>query len=577
MRSASLRRAEKADMTPPPLATYYAGRTDVGRHRDHNEDAYGLPNPPGVSLAQLAGQGTLLVVADGMGGRAAGEEASALAVRTLFAHFYADSQPDRRAAMSAALAAANTAVKSAGEDDLSKAGMGSTVAALVIAGDKYLVAHAGDSRIYRLRAGKLEPLTIDHTWVAESVAAKVITEAEAANHPYRHSLTRALGLETTLNPTVSDWLPLAAGDRFLLCSDGLTNELTEAEIARLLGEGSPDQAATRLVERARRAGGRDNITAVAAAIGNGGAAIAPAPKTAGGNGRRNWPLLLAGGVVGLVVFALVISGLGNPAPPQKQTATPEVQAMIQTAIPSLTPTTRPPTSTIALTPTQTYTPTFTPTPPPTSTPTATPMSWNQLAEVGFRLDQNARQALADEVETLCQDYRPGDEICKPAISALSILITGTLKLDSGLLDPAWDAQTSFARREWPVENQTGLKKAIKGVRQAIVLGTFPRWKPLLVMTASEAVPPYKCLFMYQVASSDCYDLERAGRLGWRVLASPIPNSSALKVLLEAGEWRHVPPATSANSPNSYIEFVPRPGLSFQLDRETLTYQPVPPH
>ncbi len=566
-------------MTPlPSLPFYYAGRTDVGRHRDHNEDAYGLPNQLGISPAQMAGQGMLLVVADGMGGRAAGEEASALAVRTLFARFYADPQPDRRAALSAALAAANAAVKSAGEDDLSKAGMGSTVAALVIAGDKYLVAHAGDSRIYRLRAGKLERLTVDHTWVAESVAANVITEAEAANHPYRHSLTRALGLETTLNPTVSDWLPLAAGDRFLLCSDGLTNEVNDAELARLLGEGSPDQAATRLVEQARRAGGRDNITAVVAAIGDGGgAAIAPAPKAAGGNGRRNWPLLLAGGVVGLVVFALLISGLGNLARPPKQTATPVVQATIQTAIPSLTPTTRPPTSTIALTPTptQTYTPTFTPTPPPTLTPTATPMSWNQLAEVGFRLDQNARQALADEVETLCQDYRPGDEICKPAISALSILITGTLKLDSGLLDPAWGGQTSFARREWSVKKQAGLEQAIKGVRPLIVLGTFPEWKPLLVMAAHEVAPPYKCLFIYQAASSDCFDLDRAGRLGWRISASPIPNSSALKVFLEAGEWRHVPPATSANSPNSYIEFVPRPGLSFQLDQSGGIYQPIP--
>ena len=133
--------------------------------------------------------------------------------------------------------------------------MGSTLVALVCHNNQAFVAHAGDSRAYRLRGGKLEQLTNDHTWVAESVAAKVITEAEAANHPYRHSLTRALGLETTVNPTLSEWFPLSPGDRFLLCSDGLTNEVKESDLARLLGEGSLNQAAARLVKRARRAGG----------------------------------------------------------------------------------------------------------------------------------------------------------------------------------------------------------------------------------------------------------------------------------------------------------------------------------
>ena len=99
----------------------YAGRTDTGRVRDHNEDAYGLPNEMGVSLTQAAALGVLLVVADGMGGRAAGEEASRLAVRTLYERFYADPQPDRRAALGMAIAAANAAMKAAGEADLNKA------------------------------------------------------------------------------------------------------------------------------------------------------------------------------------------------------------------------------------------------------------------------------------------------------------------------------------------------------------------------------------------------------------------------------------------------------------------------
>lgn len=562
-------------MTPlPSLPFYYAGRTDVGRHRDHNEDAYGLPNQLGISPAQMAGQGMLLVVADGMGGRAAGEEASALAVHTLFARFYADPQPDRRAALSAALAAANTAVKSAGEDDLSKAGMGSTVAALVIAGDKYLVAHAGDSRIYRLRAGKLEPLTIDHTWVAESVAANVITEAEAANHPYRHSLTRALGLETTLNPTVSDWHPLAAGDRFLLCSDGLTNELTEAEIARLLGEGSPDQAATRLVERARRAGGRDNITAVAAAIGNGGAAIAPAPKAAGSNGRRNWPLLLAGGVVGLVVFALVISGLGKLIRP-KPTATPAVQAMIQTTTPSTTSTTRPPTSTVAPltpTPTPTHTPTFTPTPTATSTPTQTPthtptptatptrLRWEDLASFPVALDSEAQEAIQDNAEQLCQNYEAEQRQCDLAPATVKLLVGGQLRVSDQRVEPDWGEQSTFVPRDWILPEGSAPRQR----SHVTVMYEMSLWRALLVLFNYDKEGGGLC------TSSGCSDPAWTSEPGWLLTPTRGADGSDLEVILEAGQWRHSPATPDK------VQFVPLSGLRFRLDPSTSTYQPPYP-
>ena len=565
-------------MTPlPHLPFYCAGRTDVGRHRDHNEDAYGLPNQLGISPAQMAGQGMLLVVADGMGGRAAGEEASALAVRTLFARFYADPQPDRRAALCAALAAANTAVKSAGEDDLSKAGMGSTVVALVIAGDKYLVAHAGDSRVYRLRAGKLEPLTIDHTWVAESVAANVITEAEAANHPYRHSLTRALGLETTLNPTVSDWLPLAAGDRFLLCSDGLTNEVNDAELARLLREGSPDQAATRLVEQARRAGGRDNITAVVAAIGDGGgAAIAPAPKAAGGNGRRNWPLPLAGGVVGLVVFALLISGLGNLARPQKQTATPVVQATIQTATPSTTPTTRPPTSTVAPltpTPTPTHTPTFTPAPTATSTPTQTPthtptptatptrLQWEDLTSFPVVLDSKAQEAIKDNAEQLCQSYEAEQRQCDLAPSTVRLLVSGQLRVSGPRVEPDWGKQSTFVRSNWSLPKGFAPRRE----RPVAVLYESPNWQPVLVLFDYAKESGGRCASPCSTSDNPAWTSEP----GWLLTPTRGADGSDLEVILEAGQWRHIP------ATQDKVQFDPLPGLRFRLDPSTSTYQTYP--
>lgn len=580
-------------MIPTLLSFHYAGHSDIGRHRDHNEDTYGLPNMLGVSPAQTASQGTLLVVADGMGGRAAGEEASALAVRTLFNRYYADPQPDRRAAMSAALAAANTAVKLAGEDDLNKAGMGSTLAAMVAAGDKAFVAHAGDSRVYRLRGGKLERLTNDHTWVAESVAAGVITEAEAANHPYRHSLTRALGLETTLNPTLSDWFPLAAGDRYLLCSDGLTNELREADLARWLRESSPDQAAAQLVEQARRAGGRDNITAVTAAVGGDGGAIVPsAAKAAGSNGRRNWPLLLAGGVIGLVTFIGVLIGLNELVRPPIPTATPVVQAIIETATPTAI-NTRPPTSTIAatstpaptdtptatptdtLTPTPTAThtstatptPTITPSPSPTSTPT--PVKWVVLRDSEIiGLDPGTIESLREQ--NLCSSV--SDSACTLTSDVFGLSLEGVV-VDSEL-QPELEGHEVLLQKAWNLDN-VDIVGDFADQRVRVIWrydDSRKDWVALLFTPLEGVSPQERCLANGQRPDFNfiCVKNGIPPAATWRARLYPQDVSAERPplVLLEAGTWNW-------KRDDAVYEFDPLTNLRFEMDPSLETvYRPA---
>ena len=224
--------------------------TDTGLVRSANQDlAVEFPN--------------LFAVADGMGGHAGGEVAAQLAVDTLAVAF--GRQPTG-AGLSEAVTEANTVVWEHSLEHPELRGMGTTLAAVALvnedAHDQLALVNVGDSRVYRFHDGELSQITTDHSLAEEMVKSGELTSAEAAVHPHRHILTRALGVSADVS--VDLWrIQPARGDRFLLCSDGLTNELEESAIAEVLGTVSdPREAADLLVRAARGHGGSDNITAV---------------------------------------------------------------------------------------------------------------------------------------------------------------------------------------------------------------------------------------------------------------------------------------------------------------------------
>jgi protein phosphatase len=228
----------------------WGASTDVGMVRQQNEDSY---------LAEE----NLYVVADGMGGHNAGEVASALAVTTLKAG--ARSGIDTVERFRELVQQANTAIYTASLDDSTQSGMGTTLTALsIVAGEepRVLVANVGDARTYLWRNGALTRLSVDHSYVQELVNEGIITPEEARVHPRRNIVTRALGIDRSVVVDVFSHL-VRTGDRIVLCSDGLVDEVSDADIAVVLGQHSdPQDTAEALVMVANTAGGRDNTTVI---------------------------------------------------------------------------------------------------------------------------------------------------------------------------------------------------------------------------------------------------------------------------------------------------------------------------
>lgn len=223
-------------------------RTDVGRVRDHNEDTF-LVQPP------------LFAVADGMGGHEAGEVASSLAVATV-SESAVDDVADPEQWVGRLVDDANAAVFAKGTQQGGALRMGTTLTMAFAAPDALYLGHVGDSRAYILHDGHLRQITDDHSLVAEWVRQGRITAEEAAVHPQRSVITRALGIDADVQVDVLRVVP-SKGDRLLLCSDGLTGCVSDADIAEVLRDvAEPDDAATALVELANEGGGEDNITAV---------------------------------------------------------------------------------------------------------------------------------------------------------------------------------------------------------------------------------------------------------------------------------------------------------------------------
>ncbi len=249
------------------------GVTDVGRKRKHNEDNL---------LCDVNGDSEegLFIVADGMGGHAAGEVASKITVDTVGEFIAATRQKEEATwpfkynhelhfnsnRLSVAIEKANERVMAAVAAQPWLKGMGTTVVAGLLDGKILSLAHVGDSRAYLYRDGQLSRLTDDHSWVHEQVAAGILTEDEAKSHPLKNVVTRALGGGPSVFPDLQE-LSFQVGDAFLFCSDGLTTMLSDEEIRDgLAADPDPQKVCERLVELANEKGGVDNITVVVARI-----------------------------------------------------------------------------------------------------------------------------------------------------------------------------------------------------------------------------------------------------------------------------------------------------------------------
>ena len=234
--------------------------THVGQVRTGNEDSV-LCEPQESTL--VAERGLFFAVADGMGGHAAGEVASSMAVKTARDVFYTSPDRDIGTALHQAIDRANAEVYEAGAGTSGRDHMGRTLTAVVVAHSKAIVGHVGDSRCYIVQRGAIRQLTKDHSWVAEEVEAGLLTEEQARVHPRRNIITRALGLRPEVDVDLYN-ADLEPGNLLVVCSDGLHGLVTDDEILAHVTRYRPADAVEALVRLANERGGPDNITVVVA-------------------------------------------------------------------------------------------------------------------------------------------------------------------------------------------------------------------------------------------------------------------------------------------------------------------------
>jgi len=243
----------------------FGAQSDTGCVRENNEDSF-----------RVAPELNLFVLSDGMGGLEAGEVASRMAVDAVLEHCrQAEADPDLPLVgesredvssdtnrLASAIRVANESIYRVAQQGVGHRGMGATIIAVKCTDHRMSVAHVGDSRIYQLRGGKLEQLTNDHSFVAEQVRNGRMTQEEANSSTMQNVLVRALGIDPTVDMDLGE-VSLLEGDTVLLCSDGLTRELSDAQIAAVLGERRDASAAAQgLVDLAKQAGGGDNVTVI---------------------------------------------------------------------------------------------------------------------------------------------------------------------------------------------------------------------------------------------------------------------------------------------------------------------------
>ncbi|WP_394833791.1 Stp1/IreP family PP2C-type Ser/Thr phosphatase [Pendulispora rubella] len=250
-----------------PLRIELAGKTDVGKKRNHNEDNFSIIEESG-----------LYIVADGMGGHASGEVASQMAVDAMREFFLSTAQDPERTwpykmdrskgyeenRLITGIKLANLRIYETAQRDAGKRGMGTTIVTMFAVEDGVYIAHVGDSRGYRIRDGKIEQLTEDHSLLNDYIKMKRLTPEEIANFPHKNVIVRALGMKDTVKVDTRFETP-RANDTYLLCSDGLSGPVTDAEMLEMVST-APDleTAAGRLIAGANANGGPDNITVILA-------------------------------------------------------------------------------------------------------------------------------------------------------------------------------------------------------------------------------------------------------------------------------------------------------------------------
>jgi protein phosphatase len=236
-----------------------AALSDVGCQRGNNEDRYSYWEP--IDDRQFKVKGRLISVADGMGGYEGGQEASRIAVEAVEESYAGDPGTDIQAALLAGFRSAHQKIQSYADSHPALEGMGTTCTAIVLLDHQLYFAHVGDSRLYLVKEGTISRLTQDHSYVSRLVAHGVISPEEAEFHPQRHILTAALGAGTDVEPDFPPSpLELQAGDRLVLCSDGLWGLVKDEELRKTVEENAPDEVCRQLVQMARDRGGPDNIT-----------------------------------------------------------------------------------------------------------------------------------------------------------------------------------------------------------------------------------------------------------------------------------------------------------------------------
>lgn len=335
--------------------------TDTGRRRQNNEDWADFFEP--TDPATLTSHGRLYIVADGVGGGAAGEVASEYAVRKVLYEYYshAGEMPAEERLLHA-VEEANADLHGHAQDHPDRSTMGSTVVAALALGDRLWVANVGDSRAYLVREGSISQLTRDHSLVARLVEEGLITPEQAETHPQRNIILRSLGAEAAVAVDLFA-SPLIPGDRVILCSDGLTRHVAAGEILDTVLRTQPAKAAHRLVGLANSRGGSDNVTVLVLEVGE----LAPArnvakaaegkklsspqldvpsrARPAGSMGPRSLLLPIALGLGAVVIaFGLFLAGYhlgGSPESnispsPQEAGLTEEPVATVATSLPTAT-------------------------------------------------------------------------------------------------------------------------------------------------------------------------------------------------------------------------------------------------
>ena len=383
-------------------------RSDKGRVREFNEDSLGVYRP--ADAQERARKGELFLVADGMGGHVSGEVASRLAVESVLHSFGAWTGDDMEAALAAAVQQANAEIyaRGGGQDGLAR--MGTTCVGAWVRGSDLRVINVGDSRAYRVRQGRIEQLSRDHSLVAMEVEKGLIDAEQARRLAYRSTITRALGQKPAVEVDRFQHT-LQVGDVIVLCTDGLSGPVKDAEIAAAVSRRSPDEAAARLVDLANQRGGPDNISVIVVRV---------APDTLPASGAvagpiwkkylRFWPFALVAlaAVLFLVLVAVaVLSAMNRAAVPGVTPLLPLKTVMPGEPLP------------VVLTPAQGM--------PPSvlifSAPVVGPLRIDMTANV-FQLDELARQlGYRDTLDMKSQNLLEG-KLLKVTIRRKALLVVG---------------------------------------------------------------------------------------------------------------------------------------------------------